>query len=108
MYISTCANEDGSIWINFNAIGKWHYSPLPLGLFEKDNNCIVLSNCESEMSRAAKLQFGDIEFELIHDDLFDNTISTRNPNHVSTLEGLAINVAERIASLDVKKRWQMG
>jgi len=102
MHISTCVNEDGSIWINFNAIGKWHYSPLPLELFEKECNCVILSNQEGEMFRDAKLRLGDIEFKLIHDDLFGNTISTHNHNDVSTLENLAINVAECIIDLESK------
>jgi len=77
---------------------------LPLELFEKENNCVVLSNYEAEMFRSAKLRLGDVEFELIHDDLFGNKISTCNPNDVSTLERLAMNIAECIANLDAKKR----
>ena len=100
MKISTYVNgEDGPIWIRFQAINDLHYFPLPMELFEKENNCTVLSNNETTIFREAKLKIGDIEFGLQHDDLFGNIISTNNPQDVPALEELANNVINSIIKL---------
>jgi len=101
MKISTSVNKkEGSTWIHFETIGKWHYFPLPLELFERDNNCTILSNHETIFSREARLKNGNMEFELLHDDLFGNIISTNNPQDVPALEQLASNVMNRISRME--------
>ena len=105
MTISTRENkEEGSIWIRFNTTGDWYYFPLPLEIFTDENNCTVISNQEASMYREAKLRQGDIEFELLHDDLFGNIISTYNRYDVPALEQLAKNVLDCVIKMEESKK----
>jgi len=88
--------QDGSTWIRFETIDYWYYFPLPLEFFEQENNCTVLSNQETTDFREARLKKDNIEFELLHDDLFGNCIRTNNLHDVPTLVQLANNVLESI------------
>ena len=103
MRILTHVNrEEGSTWIFFRATDHWFHLPLPLELFEQENNCTVLSN-QTTTFREVRLKKGDIEFELLHDDLFGNFISTNNPKDVPALLELAESVLKsmiRIEALD--------
>jgi len=90
--------KDGSTWIRIETIDDWFWFPLPLEFFEQENNCIVLSNQETSRFREARLKIGDIEFQLLHDDVFGNCIRTHNPQDVPALEQLANNVIASVKS----------
>ena len=108
MKISTYVNgKDGPIWIYFETPGDLHYFPLPMELFEKENDCTVLSNYETIIFREAKLKIGDIEFELLHDDCFGNIISTNNPQDVPALKELANNVINSIIKLGLSEEQEL-
>ena len=96
MHIAKVTNKDGSIEIYFTGVGHWDDFDLILGLLQQENNCQILSNREMIYIREAKLICGNIEFELIQDDMLGNFICPKNPGDIQTLEQLAANVINSI------------
>jgi len=108
MGVSTSVNkEEGSTWVRFDIAGDWSWFPIPMNLFEHENDCVVLSNHETTTSRAAILKKEDIEFELWHDDFFGNYLSTNNPQHVPALKQLAENVLKSIYKSETPKETEV-
>ena len=103
MRIVKHVNEDGSTWLRFEVNERWFWSALPLELFENES-CVVLNNRPYEDYGDCRLRKGNIEFELLHDDLFGNMISTNNPQDVPDLQQLAENILSSIIKSDGREK----
>ena len=96
MHISKSFNDDGSVEIYFVGVELWDEFDIILELLQNENKCKILSNKEMIYIRKAELSWGNIDFELIQDDMLGNYISSHNPLDFDNLEKIANRVMESI------------
>jgi hypothetical protein len=101
LHISKSFNDDGSAEIYFVGVNFWDEFEIILELLQNDNKCKVLSNKEMIYIRKAELSWENINFELIHDDMLGNYISSHNPIDYDKLEKMANHVIESIMDKQV-------
>jgi hypothetical protein len=96
MRMAVVNDDDGTLEVYFVGLEHWDYFELILGFLQHENGCKVLSNEEIIYIKIAELEWQNINFELIQDDMLGNYILIRNLDDAEDLYQLALRVMNSI------------